>query len=107
MGAQVLAVSEHHQQGNNFERFCKVMSRQGWYGNNFPAEATAKGGTSGGVMLWCKNGINSAAAGRYMQGGCGWSAQMIRMQNVEVMVISVYLKSGTGLCEVNLEILGP
>jgi len=105
--AQVFAIQETHQNQSQTRKTQRQMKAWGLEGNFVPAEATGRGGNTGGqfVAAACPLGVSTLAA--FSLEGNGWCGVVLEMTGSKMAVFSIYLKTGESILgQTNVQILG-
>ena len=92
----ILLVQETHLGPSEAREATNYMHRQGFQMYGGIAHPTKKG-TKGGVAVLVKSHIQGRAECSHLEEGCGFEAVDVRLQHTNLLVVSVYLKTGTSI----------
>ena len=92
----ILLVQETHLGPSEAREATNYMHRQGFQMYGGIALPTEKG-TKGGVAVLVKSHIQGRAECSHLEEGCGFEAVDVRLQHTNLLVVSVYLKTGTSI----------
>ena len=89
----IMLVQETHLGPHEVREAANFMHRQGY---QLYAHPTDKG-TKGGVAVMIKSHIQGRVEMSHLEEGCGFEAVDVRLQHTNLLVVSVYLKTGTSI----------
>ena len=92
----IMLVQETHLSPTEAREAANHMRRQGYQMYGGAAHPTDKG-TKGGVAVLIKSHIQGRVELSHLDEGCGFEAVDVRLQHTNLLVISVYLKTGTSI----------
>ena len=83
------------------------MKAWGLEGNFVPAEATGRGGNTGGQFVAAARSLGVSTLAAFSLEGNGWCGVVLEMTGSKMAVFSIYLKTGEGILgQTNVQILG-
>ena len=92
----ILLVQETHLGPTEAREVANYMHRQGFQMYGGISHPTDKG-TKGGVAVLIKSHIQGRVEHSHLEDGCGFEAVDVRLQRTNLLVASVYLKTGTSI----------
>ena len=92
----ILLVQETHLGPLEAREAANYMHRQGFQMYGGISHPTEKG-TKGGVAVLIKSHIQGRVELSHLEDGCGFEAVDVRLQHTNLLVVSVYLKTGTSI----------
>ena len=92
----ILLVQETHLGPTQAREAATLMRRQGYQMYGGIAQPTEKG-TKGGVSVLIKSHIQGRVELSHLEEGCGFEAVDVRLQHTNLLVVSVYLQTGTSI----------
>ena len=92
----ILLVQETHLGPAEAREASNYMHRQGFQMYGGISHPTDKG-TRGGVAVLVRSHIQGRAERSHLEEGCGFEAVDVRLQHTNLLVVSVYLKTGTSI----------
>ena len=93
---RIMLVQETHLGPHEVREAANFMHRQGYQLYGGVAHPTDKG-TKGGVAVMIKSHIQGRVEMSHLEEGCGFEAVDVRLQHTNLLVVSVYLKTGTSI----------
>ena len=102
----VLLLVETHLDQSAMQQKLQHFSIRGIDCFGLPAAPSEKGGTHGGFFVLHQSATLVSQLGSFTKEGCGWIACLVQKFQVELCVVSMYLKCGEGFQgDTNCEIL--
>ena len=92
----ILLLQETHLGPTQAREAAQFMHRQGYQMYGGIAQPTEKG-TKGGVSVLIKSHIQGRVELSHLEEGCGFEAVDVRLQHTNLLVVSVYLQTGTSI----------
>ena len=92
----IVLIQETHLGTTEAQEAARLMHRHGYQMYGGESHPTGKG-TKGGVAVLVKSHIQGRAEFSHLEEGCGFEAVDVRLQHTNLLVISVYLQTGTTL----------
>ena len=104
---QIAMLVETHVTGHKAALAAQQLARSRWQLEKVDAFETGRGGTSGGQFFCSREGQSTYRIHHYDKEGNGFLANVLQRQKWEVVLVSVYLRTGEDLNSVtNAIILG-
>eukprot|EP00439_Symbiodinium_sp_Y106_P018184 s10184_g2.t1 len=92
----LVLVQETHLDSGGTAGMCQQMGNFGYRVACAPAARTGRGGTSGGLAIFCRSHLDARLITEQVQDGAGFIAVALRVKGCDLFVVTVYLKSGEG-----------
>ena len=92
----LVLVQETHLDSGGTASMIQQMGHFGYRVTCAPAARTGRGGTSGGLAIFCRSHLDARLITEQVQDGAGFLAVALRVQGCDLFVVTVYLKSGEG-----------
>ena len=94
--ADVFMFQETHLPEGKIEQIANDVGPRGFQSFQLPAEATGKGGFSGGLAICAKKHLDVRQAAHFAHKGAGFHSIAMRVRGTDLYLVNVYLKSGEG-----------